>query len=204
MEKNVKKNVKSKKNKNIYYAKTTEQQEMRNFLIVIVVVLVCVAAIYFITRAFVTKDLFKKDEPKVEEVTPGSINYGTIIMGMIMNRPDEEYYVVIYDKTAANASEMSSLVTKYNSGEKHLPVYTVDLSNKTMNASYYDPNNISQKPKTLQEIKVGDRTLIKIKKGEIQKFIPDMLQQKDKDGAVKLTSNFEAIEKELTPSTSKK
>lgn len=200
------KKVKNKKKRDIYYAKTSEQREMSNFFIVILVVLVCVGGIYFLTRAFVTKDLFDKDTPRENVVTPGEINYDVAIMGTILNRADEEYYVVIYDSTSSYAIDMNNLVKAYTSAEKHLPVYVVDLSNKVMNGNgkYYDPNNISTNPTSLDDLIVGDRTVIKVKKGEISKFIPDMIQKKDKDGTITLTSNYEAIEKELTPATSTK
>lgn len=200
------KKVKDKKKRNIYYAKTSEQREMSNFFIVIIVVLVCVGGIYFLTRAFVTKDLFNKDTPRETVVTPGEINYDVAIMGTMLNRADEEYYVVIFDSTSNYAYDMNNLVKTYISAEKHLPVYVVDLSNKTMNGNgkYYDPSNISTNPTSLDDLKVGNRTVIKVKKGKINKFIPDMIQKKDKDGKITLTSNYEAIEKELTPAPSTK
>ena len=60
---------------------TTEQAEVKKFIIVILVVLLCVGAIYLFTRAFVSKDLFKKDEPKEEEVIEGEVDYEVAIMG---------------------------------------------------------------------------------------------------------------------------
>ena len=206
MEKNVKdEKVKNNKKWNIYYAKTSEQKEMGNFLIVIVVVLVCVAGIYFLTRAFVTKDLFKKDTPRTTVVTPGEINYSAAIFGTMLNRPDKEYYVVIYDTTSDYATDMSTLVSGYLSGSSHLPVYVIDLNNKTMNGDgkYYDPNNISENPTSLEDLVVGDRTVIKVKDNKIDKFIPDVVQKKDKDGAITYTPNYEAIKEELIPKASK-
>lgn len=196
------KKTKNSKKRNIYYAKTSEQKEMGNFFIVIIVVLVCVAGIYFLTRAFVTKDLFKKDTGRTTVVTPGEINYSVAIFGTMLNRPESEYYVVIYDSTSDYATEMSTLVSTYLSSSDHLPVYIIDLSNKTMNGDgkYYDPNNISENPTSLDDLIVGDRTVIKVKNSKIDKFIPDVLQETDKDGTVTYTSNYEAIEKELTPS----
>ena len=72
--------------------RTAEQEEMFKFVIVILVVLACVGGIYLLTRAFVTKDLFNKDETK--ETAKGEINYNSAIVGNIMNRPYDEYYVM--------------------------------------------------------------------------------------------------------------
>ena len=166
------KKVKSKKVKNKVGYKTVEQEEMKKFLIVIIVVLLCVGGIYVLTRAFVTKDLFKEKEEKVEEVVPGVVNYDVAIMGQLLNRPYNEYYVVIYDSTGDYMADMSTLVYNYNSKEKHLHMYTIDLSN-SLNASYYDPEKVNEKAASLEEIKVGDITLIKVKKGKINKYIVD-------------------------------
>ena len=162
---------------------TTEQEEIKKFLIVIVVVLLCVCAIYLLTRAFVTKDLFKKDKGEdTEEVIEGSVNYDVAIMGQILNRPYDEYYVAIYNQSEGDyISEMSSLVSSYNQKDKHLHIYTVDLSNE-LNKSYYDPENVNTKATKLEDIKVGDITLLKIRKGKIRSYIVDYSQmQKELD-----------------------
>ena len=167
--KKVKQNVVDKK---INY-NTSEQVEIKKFLVVVVVVLLCVGGIYLCTRAFVTKDLFKKDTPKEEEVVPGSIDYSVAIMGQLLNRPYKEYYVIIYDlANGKDAIKISNMVYEYNSKEEHLHMYTVDLNNE-LNKSYYDPENVNTKAKTLEEIKVGDATLIKVKNGKINKYIVD-------------------------------
>lgn len=166
------KNVKNKKNVNKVNYKTVEQEEIKKFIIVILVVLFCVAAIYLLTRAFVTKDLFKKEEEKTEEVIPGEVNYNVAIMGQLLNRPYDEYYVAIYDTTGDYMADMSTLLYNYTSKEKHLHIYTVDLSN-ALNAGYYDPENVNEKATDLSEIKLGDITLIKVKKGKVNKYIVD-------------------------------
>lgn len=162
---------KVKKNK-IHYASTSEQQEIRNLCIVILVVLICVGGIYLLTRAFVTKDLFDKGETE-EEVIAGTVNYDVAIMGQILNRPYTEYYVAIYNGEDADyASDMAMLVYNYNKKEKHLHIYTVNLAN-AMNIDFYDPENVNTKAQSLADLKVGDITLLKVKKGKITKFIVD-------------------------------
>lgn len=161
-----------KKVKKVKY-KTAEQEEMRKFILVIVVVLVCVGAVYLLTRAFVTKDLFdKKDENNTEEVVEGVVNYSVAIVGQILNRPYDQYYVVVFDREGDYSSDMSSLVSAYNIGEDPLHVYVVDLSNK-LNKDFYDPENVNNKAKSASEFKFGDITLIKVKKGKVDKYITD-------------------------------
>lgn len=162
-----------KKKSKINY-NTTEQEEIKKFLIVIVVVLALCGAVYLLTRAFVTKDLFTNEEDKTEEVTSGTVDYGMAIMGQILNRPYDEYYVAIYN--AANGeyvADMATILYNYSIKEKHLHVYTVDLSNK-LNAEYYDPENVNTKAKTVADMKVGDITLLRVKNGKISKYIVDL------------------------------
>lgn len=170
-----------KKNK-INYVTTEETNELKKFLIVIVVVLLCVGGIYLVTRAFVTKDLFKDEEPTTEEVTPVVPNYDIAIMGTMLNRPEDTYYVVIYNTVEGDyVADMSALVSSYNAKEGHKHIYTVDLSDY-MNQSYYDPENVNVKAKTLEEVKVGDITLIKVRKGKIDKYIVDLAKMKKELG----------------------
>lgn len=163
---------KVKRNK-INYATTSEQEEIKKLIIVILVVLVCVGGIYLLTRAFVTKDLFTSKENETEEVASGTVNYDVAIMGQILNRPYDEYYVAIYNSVEGDyVSDMALLVYGYTNKDKHLHMYTVDLSN-TLNKDYYDPEKVNTKAKKLADIKVGDITLLKIKNGKIVKYIVD-------------------------------
>ena len=125
--------------------RTAEQDEMLKFLGVIAIVVVCVALLYFLTRAFVTKDLFTKNETKTEDVVQGSVNYSIASVGQILNRPYDEYYVFVYDTTGDYAADMNSLLTKYNSKEKKLHAYKVDLSNY-LNKEYYQPKDDTLDP----------------------------------------------------------
>lgn len=165
--------MEKKKNKvnKINYS-TTEQEEIKKFLIVIVVVLAIVGALYLLTRAFVTKDLFNKEDA-TQETETGKVDYSMAIMGQILNRPYDEYYVAIYDASNGKyIADMATLLYNYSSKEEHLHVYTVDLSN-TLNADYYDPENVNTKAQSVSEMRVGDITLLKIKNKKISKYITD-------------------------------
>ena len=164
---------KEKKAKNKIRYNTGDSAEIRSLIIVVVAVILIVCGLYLATRLFVTKDLFKKEEEVVEEVTPGEISYDTIIMGQLLNRPYDEYYVAIYNQTDGDyIIDMLTLVNSYKQLDKHLHIYVVDLSNK-LNEDYYDPEKVNVDAKELSDIKVGDITLIKVKKGAINKYIVD-------------------------------
>lgn len=165
--------VKAKKvNKNKVTYRTSEQDEMIKFVVVILVVLLCVGGIYLFTRAFVTKDLFTDNDNNSEVVQEGTVNYDVAIMGQLLNRPYKQYYAVIYDSTGDYASDMYTLVTNYTKLENHKHIYTIDLSNE-LNKSYYDAENVNKKATSVSEMKVGDITLVKVKNGKIEKYIVD-------------------------------
>lgn len=176
---------KVKKNKVKY--QTDEQLEIRNFIIVILVVLLCVGGLYLATRLFVTKDLFKdKTENETQEVSDGTINYDVAIIGTMLQKKDKEYYVAIYDQSDKGKylADMLKLSRKYEEKEKHLPLYIVDLSNK-LNEGYYDPENVNVEAKTVKDMKVGDITLLKVKKGKITKYIVDYAKMEKELGIEK-------------------
>ena len=139
--------------------KTAEQEEMTKFVIVLLVVLICVGGIYLLTRAFVTKDLFNNN---TQETSTGKVNYKSAIVGNILNRPYDEYYVIVYNTTSEVASDM----------------YIVDLNNK-LNADYYNPQKENKKATDVSSFMFGDKTLLKIKGGKVEKYITDLTKIKE-------------------------
>lgn len=162
---------------------TAEQEEILKFLIVIVIVMIAVGGIYVATRIFVTKDFFKTEPAKNEQVAEPDFDYSMTIMGSVFNRPYKEYYVLIYDEAEGNyTNDMYQLISKYNKKEKKsLHMYSVDLSNP-LNDGYYNPENVNVNAKTLSELKVGDITLLRIKNGKISKYIVDLDKMKTELG----------------------
>ena len=158
--------------------RTAEQEEMFKFVIVILVVLACVGGIYLLTRAFVTKDLFNKDETK--ETAKGEINYNSAIVGNIMNRPYDEYYVIVYDTTSEAAADLSTVITNFENrtDDAKLHMYVVDLHNK-LNADYYNPEKENKKSTGVSTFMFGDKTLLKIKNGKVEKYITDLTKIKE-------------------------
>lgn len=146
--------------------KTEEQQEMIKFIVVLLIVAICVVGVYIFTRAFVTKDLFNENE---EETVTGSINYDVAVVGTMLNRPYDEYYVISYDSTASDAATNDALLSNYKNTATALKIYYVDLNNE-LNKSYYSEES-NKDAKTISELKLGDLTLIKIKNGQINKYI---------------------------------
>ena len=178
---------KKKKNNKRYKVNivTEEEKEIRRFVIVLIVVVLAVAGIYLLTRAFVTKDLFTKGNDDTQEVTEGKVNYDIAMIGNMLNRPYNKYYVVIYDTTNTDySSDMYSLVYNYSVLKKDKHLYTVDLSN-SLNKGYYDPKNVNTKATSLKNLKLGDITLLEVTNGKISKYIVDYDKMQSELGITK-------------------
>lgn len=145
---------------------TDEQQEIRRFVIILVVVVVLIFGMYLITKYIVKK-------PKVditEEVTAGEIDYSIVTVGTMLNKPEKEYYVIIYNGESNKAAEYSSIANKYSQKTNTLPIYYCDLNN-ALNARYIAKDNTNPNAKNIEELSLGELTLIKVSNGKINKYI---------------------------------
>jgi len=148
-----------------------QQEEVVRLLKFLIVIILMIVGIYFFTKAFITKDLFKK----AEEAAPisGVINYDTTIIGQIFDKPEDEYYVVLYDAKKDSAIYYATIIKAYQESEKPLRIYFADLDNQVFNKQYYTENadEINANTTDLSKFKVGDLTLLKIKSGKITKVV---------------------------------
>ena len=146
-----------------------EKKAVKNFLIILAVVLVCGVAVYFLTRAFVSKDLFTKkddDEDKIQEVTT---SYDTAIVGTMLNRPVKEYYVLVYDQVEDNGYNNLGITYKTDHSDS-LPLYYVDLSNPLNKEHVGEKTDVSG---SVKDMVFGELTLLRVKDGKITKTITD-------------------------------
>jgi len=142
-----------------------EQIEIKRFIIILLILVIFVVGIYFFTRIFVTKDLFGNKDENNNTPISGTVDYDTTLIGAMLSKPEEEYYVLAY-KSEDITSDVyyGGLVTNYRKSTKALKVYTADLSNE-LNKKYYDNKNVNTS--SLETLKLGDVTLLKISKGKI-------------------------------------
>lgn len=149
-----------------------DNNEIKTFIIIIIVIAILTGIIYGIT------ELLKKEEKNENLVTSGVINYEKVSVGTILNRPYEEYYVLIYDGDSKDAVLYSTLLTKYmqkSNSKDYIKAYYCDLSN-SLNNKYYNVNNDGKSNKNANKIEdfdFGDLTLIKIKNGKIESYIEE-------------------------------
>ena len=156
-----------------------EGNEIRNFIIIVLILAVIVVGIYGLTK------LFEKEEEYVYESVAGEINYNKLIVGNILNRPYDEYYVMVYDGDTRAALKYGTLIENYmtkKDDKGYIKIYYCDLNNE-LNKPYYnvgDDNKSNPKAKKISELDFGDLTLLHIKKGKITEYIEDYKTIQDK------------------------
>ena len=102
------------KEKNKKYV-TEEQKEIQKFIIVVLGLVIIITGIYFFTRAFITKDLFKENERNYQI---GAINYDMAIVGNMLNKPYQEYDVIAFSSEDTEATYYDTLFSKYTNDKK--------------------------------------------------------------------------------------
>lgn len=177
---------KDKRIKSINYT-SDEQNEVKSFIIILIIVVVAIIAVYVLTRLFVSKDLFKDEPTKI--VTPGEVNYSTVLIGSMLNVKEDEYYVIITDTSDPASSYYTGLMTTYKRNTKALPIYLADLSNE-LNKKYIGTKN-NLNPTDMAKFMVKDNALIHIKDGKIVKA---MSEEKDISNELKYVSETEENE----------
>lgn len=178
MKKQVKENPMFKNEKKVKKLKNTgittgeDDNEIKRFIIILVVLVVVIGATYFITNLIKKED--KTNDP-VDETVSGEVVYDRLSVGMLLNRPYDEYYVLVYNADTPDAVLYSNLITKQTSKKDATKIYFCDLNNK-LNSPYYNVNNDGKSnpnAKTINELNFGDLTLITVKKGKITSYVED-------------------------------
>ena len=152
------------KKKDVIYSE--EQQEIKRFVKILLVLILLFVGMYFLT----IKVLNKKETVKRTN-NEGVIQYSNIIVGQILSMADSEYYVLVFNSENIDNYDVLNKATNYKSGNKVIPLYTTDLS-LPFNKDYVAEESSYDK-KDLTLIRFKNTTLIKVKNGEIVKFIDE-------------------------------
>ncbi len=156
---------------------TEEQAEIKKFILVLSGLIVILVGIYFFTRAFVTKDLFNKKKSDEINYQVGVISDTNIIVGNLLNRPYEEYYALAFSSKSNLVGYYDTIMSKYKSEKESLKIYYIDTEDY-LNNKYIDKENPSTSFESLDKLKLGEITLMKIKKGKITKLITNVEEVK--------------------------
>src|SRR5574344_366072 len=144
-----------------------DDKTIKRFIIILVLILVIAIGLYFITKYAVKKDTTTSSSSTSSNSTKDvSISYSNVIIGNMLNKSENEYYVIIYDSTGSDASSYKELVTNYEKKDNHAAVYTADLSNK-LNSKYYSTDGTNPISDNVNDLKFGNITVIKVSNGKI-------------------------------------
>ena len=157
--------IKRDRNKNVV---AEEENQVKTFIIIVLAIVGLAAILVGVT------ELFNKKENIEEEVETVEISYDNVSVGTILNRPNKDYYVLLYrsdDNSAPLYASIMSMYQEKSHEDGYIKIFYCDLA-KAPNSNYYLKNNTSNKEaKTVEDFSFGDLTLLKISKGKITKYI---------------------------------
>lgn len=152
-------------NKNV---NTDDEKLVVKFIVVLIIISLIAVGFYFISKNIVKN---RDDNTTESNVT---ISYDKVNVGMIFNRPYDEYFVMVYDSTDNDAMIYSSLISKYSQKEDSLKIYYCDLSNKLNKEFVSSDGTTNSNAKSVSEFKFGQVTLIKVRNGKIVSYIENI------------------------------
>ena len=135
---------------------TTDEMNVVSFVKIIVWLLIILLGFTLVTM-YVTRD-------KKEKVS-NEIQYTNIIVGSILNRGEEDYFVLVEKEDDTNITSYQTLIDKYNEKEEHSRFYIVLLSDP-FNQSYV-ASEAKLDVKSINDIRFSETTLLHIQKGQI-------------------------------------
>jgi len=157
--------------KKINVKQTSEDESLvKKFIVTLIIIVLVVLGIYFLTL-FINND----DEKTGNEVIPGEVNYNVVNVGMILNRPYDEYYVFVYDSESANSLYYSTIINNYESSADSKKIYFCNLGS-ALNKDYTATNEkpVNKNAQSISEFSFGEVTLLEIKNGKITHYIDDI------------------------------
>ncbi len=168
-------NKKGKASKKLKEQKVLNDNELeiRNFFIILVIVLVIVLALYFASKAIVSK---RSKTNTNTNTTATEVDYSLATVGTILNRPYDDYYVMVYNSEDTDAIYYANLFTKYNSKENSLKIYFCDLNNP-LNKDYISEEETGNPyARTTDDFSFGKITLLRVRYGQVITYLEDIDQ----------------------------
>ena len=140
---------------------TDDSFNLKKFLIWIIIIIVVLVGFYFITN-------YVLDHKSADSETSESIiQTDKIIFGQMFDRKYSEYYVLAYKNDSQSRVIYDRYISKYSKKDDHLNIFMIDMD-EAFNQKYVsDKSNIVD---NLNELKVSDDTLFKIKDGKISEY----------------------------------
>lgn len=173
------KKIKNVKQNDIIKDVNEDTDQIRKFIFILCGVALVALMLYFVSSKYLIKDGVSKDNIS----NPETISYNNVNVGNVFNRPYDEYYVFAFDPDSLDASIYSSLMNSFDT--KKAKMYFLNMGLEVNQKAKSESGN--KTAKNSNELKLKEPTLIKIKKGSIDKYL----------------ESREEIEKELSSITAK-
>ncbi len=138
---------------------TTNTNEVKSFVRIIVTVMVIFVIFYFVTVLTTGR---KKGEYTKATTTPSVIQYDEILLGELYHQKETDYFVLAEEKEDPYISLFENLLYQISKKEKGIPYYTADLSSAMNQRFVGETANF-----TKENLKVTGTTLFRIQNGNI-------------------------------------
>ncbi len=143
-------------------ANNEEMKTIKQFIITLIILIIIVLGIYFFTKLFVTKEDIDTTTTDVDYINPKMA-----IVGTMLKKSEDNYYVILYNTEDDDASTYAALLNKYSAKDDYVTTYRVDLSNP-MNSKYIaEGSDFNTQSDTLSDLRFGAITLLEVKNGKI-------------------------------------
>ena len=143
-------------------ANNEEMKTIKQFIITLMILIIIVLGIYLFTKLFVTKEDTDTTTTDVDYINPKMA-----IVGTMLKKSEDNYYVILYNTEDDDASTYAALLNKYSAKDDYVTTYRVDLSNP-MNSKYIaEGSDVNTQSDTLSDLRFGAITLLEVKNGKI-------------------------------------
>lgn len=142
-----------------------EEQEMKNFVLIIFIVAVLFGLMYLLTYVILEQGFISKGYQK-PTISDPIVDYETATIGTVFGKPEKEYYVVFdeFGDIHKKSVYLDSILQMYKDEKDKLPVYKVDMSYGV--TDQYKSEKSNPKANKSSDLKINGVTLIKIKNGK--------------------------------------
>lgn len=140
-----------------------DNYQVKSFIIIVIVLLVLSSILYFITNLVIKEN--KKDEDNKESQTV-EIQNEKILMGQLLNRTEDSYYVLAYVKDDQFMKLYETYLNQIKTNESSA-VYKIDL-NEGLNKKYVQEETYISD--NLNELSVSETVLFEIKDKKIDNY----------------------------------
>ena len=148
-----------------------EEHEIKRFVIILFSIIICIVIVYAITKILVKRDNANNPDDTVQA---GVVDYNVVAVGSILNRPESEYYVLVYNQDDSTSAIYATYGNLYSGKTDAKKMYYCDLNNE-LNKAYVASDGIgNNKAKTVKDFKFGEITLLKIKNNKIVSYLEDV------------------------------